>query len=352
MPTAASLFSGCGGDTLGMTSAGVDVLCYSELKEPMRNTHDKNFKTCELIGGDITKIKDDKMSEYENKLDFLFAGFPCQSFSHGGKKDNNDPRGQLFKEFVRMTKLSKPKIIIGENVKGLLSRKTNSGEKFIDVIIQAFAEIGYQCIYKVLKCSEYEVPQDRERLIIIGKRSDVEGELSFPNPSQKILNLKKIVEFDMNGAAKVNEEMFEGIPEECIMTNLENEETSNNVHPYLQRLIDTENPIYKGKQAGRFSFSFGKRSSPIFGEIIDVRQASKTIICTYDHQPRLFVPLKNKNGCFLRCLSPHELKQIQGFPKSFKLTGSVKEQVIQIGNAVPPPLIKGVTNHLKSFIKI
>jgi len=350
MPTAASLFSGCGGDTLGMSNADIDVICYSELKEPMRNTHDKNFKKCELLGGDVTKIKDDKMSEYENKLDFLFAGFPCQSFSHGGKKDNNDPRGQLFKEFVRMAKLSKPKIIIGENVKGLLSRKTNSGEKFIDVIVQAFAEIGYECIYKVLKCSDYGVPQDRERLIIIGKRSDLEIDLSFPTPKKQVLNLKKIVTFDMNGAAQVNEEMFEDIPEECIMTDLENEETSNNVHPYLQRLIDTENPVYKDKLAGRFSFSFGKRSSPIFGEIIDVRQPSKTIICTYDHQPRLFVPLKNKNGCFLRCLSPHELKQIQGFPKSFKLTGSTKEQVIQIGNAVPPPLIKAVTSHVKKIM--
>ena len=71
-------------------------------------------------------------------------------------------------------------------------------------------------------------------------------------------------------------------------------------------------------------FSFGKRISPIHCEIIDIRSPSKTIICTYDHQPRLFVPVKNKSGCYLRVILPDELKQIQGFPENYILKGKMK----------------------------
>ncbi len=74
-------------------------------------------------------------------------------------------------------------------------------------------------------------------------------------------------------------------------------------------------------------------------EIIDIRRTSKTIICTYDHQPRLYVPLRNANGNFIRCILPDELKQIQGFPSDFILTGNIKNMITQIGNAVPPPLV-------------
>ena len=72
--------------------------------------------------------------------------------------------------------------------------------------------------------------------------------------------------------------------------------------------------------------SFGKRISPIHGEIIDIRNPSKTIICSYDHQPRLYVPLKNKNGYFIRCILPDELKQIQGFPSDFEVCGNLKKK--------------------------
>ena len=72
----------------------------------------------------------------------------------------------------------------------------------------------------------------------------------------------------------------------------------------------------------------------------------KTIICTYDHQPRLFVPLQNKKGYFIRCILPDELKQIQGFPADFQLYGSKKEKIKQIGNAVPPPLITQIVTKI------
>ena len=92
--------------------------------------------------------------------------------------------------------------------------------------------------------------------------------------------------------------------------------------------------------------SFGKRKSGNHIEIIDLSKPSKTIICTYGHQPRLFVALQNKKGYFLRMLLPDELKQIQGFPENYIVNGTTSEKITQIGNAVPPPLIKLVVETL------
>ena len=125
---ALSLFSGCGGDTLGMNNAGLDVKWYSEIKKPFCKTHESNFPNSECIGTDITKIPDEKFKELKGKVKVIFAGFPCQSFSHAGKKRADDMRGQLYLDFVRATKNIEPEFIIGENVKGLLSRKTSTGE--------------------------------------------------------------------------------------------------------------------------------------------------------------------------------------------------------------------------------
>ena len=82
------------------------------------------------------------------------------------------------------------------------------------------------------------------------------------------------------------------------------------------------------------------------GEIIDIRKPSKTIICTYARQPRLFIIQQNKNNYYLRSLVVNELKQIQGFPIDYKLNGNTNDSIVQIGNAVPPPLIEQVVKTL------
>jgi DNA (cytosine-5)-methyltransferase 1 len=347
MNAGCSLFSGCGGDCVGMKTAGVDVKYYVELSERFCETHDANFDSCERIGNDIKQIPDEKFAALRGRLKVLVAGFPCQSFSNGGKKDANDSRGQLFREFVRATRLSQPEYIIGENVKGLLTRKTSEGELFIDVIIEEFRKIGYECAHKVLRADDYGVPQKRERLIIIGKRGDVDAVLKFPESTDEKKNLESIVKFDMTGACKVPDDMFEklGVPEECVLKGTRRMSGSE-PHPYLNRLIRQETVEWKGKKF-EYPFSFGKRDSPIHAEIIDIRKPCKTIICTYARQPRLFIPMRNyRNESYLRCLLPDELKQIQGFPKEYKLCGTVTEQIIQIGNAIPPPLITNVCDTL------
>jgi len=396
---AISLFSGLGGDTLGLEQAGCRVVAYNELKPKFCESHEANFPDSKLIYieddskddkskksskskkiHDITKISDNhiKTNEYlkhhvsEANIDVLFAGFPCQGFSNAGKKKENDPRNTLFKEFHRIANLINPDIIIGENVKGLLSRKTHENIPYIYVIEEEFKKIGYDVIYDVFKLEEYGVPQKRERLIILGVKHDNKygwkAQFPLPTSHKSDMNLKDIIVFNMTGAIKVPDDLFIEceIPDECILTDLDNNEDEHNEicetldkktnmlvkkrkitertpHPYLISKLEADelDRTYSGITHDKL-FSFGKRESPIHCEIIDIRKPSKTIICTYDHQPRLFVPLRNQNGDYLRMLLPDELKQIQGFPKDYIVKGNTKEQITQIGNAVPPPLIKAI----------
>ena len=285
----------------------------------------------------------------------------CQGFSQAGKKLPDDPRNTLFREFLRATKLIEPSYIIGENVSGLLTRKTASGEKYIDVIVKSFEDIGYKVKYSVFKCEEYGVPQLRRRLILVGVKDTIPGEYTFPKPTTLTpLGLSDIVEFDMHGAIEIKPDVFDmsTLPPECVLTDMDNDEREKShgepgaPHPYLRLKVNMETskgekikPEWKGKQF-KSLVSFQKRDSPIHIEIVDIRNPSKTIICTYGHQPRLFVPLRNKHGYFIRMLLPDELKQIQGFPKDYKLTGNVSNQIKQIGNAVPPPLIENIVRPL------
>lgn len=354
---AISLFSGLGGDSLGLKQAGCAVIAYNEIKPKFCESHQANFPTCELIQDgniiDIAKISDACFTKYKGKTDILFAGFPCQGFSNAGQKKDNDPRNTLFREFLRATTLLEPAMIIGENVKGLLSKKTEqNGVAYIDVIVAEFEKLGYQVKFQVCKTDQYNVPQKRERLIIIGtKKNNPYGWVpTFPEPQKNKPNLKHIVTYDMAGSVKVAPAMFKGIPKECILTNMSdktNYADNNKAHPYLLSKLnaDEEKRTYNDKLHETL-FSFGKRDSPIHCEIVDIRQPAKTIICSYDHQPRFFVPLQNASGTYLRMLLPVELKQIQGFPADYKVLGNVKEQITQIGNAVPPPLIKAIVEHM------
>ena len=349
---AISLFSGMGGDSLGIKLAGLNLIAYSEWEKEMIDTHELNFPNSKLLGdGDITKTTDSEFLKYENKIDLIFAGFPCQGFSHAGKKLPDDPRNTLFREFLRSTKLIKPKYIIGENVKGLLSRKTLDKELYIDIIKNEFIKIGYDIWYKVYMCSKLDigVPQNRERLIIVGIRSDLNKTFNFPEENNnKKGNLKNIVKFNMKGSLKVEPEYldfdFNDIPGECILSDMDNEEKENDPHPNLVQLAKKRDYVRKDKPRPH-RLHFGRRLD-VGGEIIDIRKPINTIICSYAHCPRFFVPLKNKNGNYLRTLLPEELKQIQGFPIDYKVSGNTSKQIKQIGNAVPPPLIEMIIREL------
>ena len=331
-PKALSLFAGCGGDTLGLERAGFDVVGFVEWDKNAAASHHHNFPDCIQLGGDITAIKDEQFAEYKSSVDLIFAGFPCQGFSHAGKKDPHDKRNHLFWEFLRAVQIIQPRWAIGENVKGLLTKKTPDGELVRDLIVREFNHIGYHMTTKVLKMTNYGVPQKRERLFFVGWRADVIDSYVWPREisEEKQLSLVDIIEPDMKNtiafdATHMGPIQYVRVPDD--------QKPDNNPHKYLQLLLE------------RKLLSYAKRVSPHHGEIIDISRPAKTIICTYQRQPRLFVPLQNARGTYLRTLNVRELQQLQGFPKEFTLIGTTVIQ--QIGNAVPPNAVTEIAREIR-----
>ena len=349
---AISLFSGCGGDTLGLERAGYKVVAFSEFNKAAIASHLENFPDSEHIvepvskSPDITKIPNTVFQKYRD-IDIIFAGFPCQGFSRGGKRKSSDPRNQLFQQFVRATSQIKPRYIIGENVTGLVSMKSGPNEDdplMLDIIRQAFREIGYELTYKVLEGVEYGVPQKRKRILLVGwdtSRSTLDtasfwASVSAHGASKTLPTMRSFVTNSMDGAFLLTPQQ---LPENFrdYALDVPNDATPEGKHhPYVELKVTQR------------LLSCSKRDSPIHSEVINLDSPSKTIICTYDHQPRLLLGLKKANGhCYVRTLLPVELKQIQGFPADYIITGSHKEQVTQIGNAVPPALVEAVATVLK-----
>jgi DNA (cytosine-5)-methyltransferase 1 len=161
----ASLFSGCGGLDLGFIKSGFEVVWANDFFKEAVETYKKN------IGNHIcymeTLLKSQAM-KYLIILIFYLGGFPCQGFSVANtKRSMEDERNFLYKELLRLIKDKQPKFFVGENVKGLLSMQQG---KVINMIIDDFKALGYNVEYRLLKASDYGVPQNRERVVIIGNR--------------------------------------------------------------------------------------------------------------------------------------------------------------------------------------
>ena len=159
-----SLFTGIGGFELGIqqaTNGGWECVGYSEIDKYAIQTFEKNFPNIKNYG-DTTKIKPEELPDF----DLICGGFPCQAFSIAGKRRGfEDTRGTLFFDIARIIKVKRPKIVFLENVKGLLNH--NKGETF-RVIIQTLSELGYDVQWMVLNSKFFGVPQNRERVFIIG----------------------------------------------------------------------------------------------------------------------------------------------------------------------------------------
>ena len=162
--TVASVFSGCGGLDLGFIQQGFKVIWANDFFVEAVGTYRRNIGK-HIVYGDITNIPS---SEIPDKFDVFLGGFPCQGFSISNNGRNmKDKRNFLYLEMLRIIKDKKPKFFVAENVKGLLSME---GGRVINMIMEDFRKLGYKTDYKLLKASNYGVPQNRERVIIIGNR--------------------------------------------------------------------------------------------------------------------------------------------------------------------------------------
>ncbi len=294
------LFAGCGGFSHGFLKAGYDIVAFVEQWQPAIKTFQKNHPHAKLLGTDITKIPYEEIKPYENKIDVIIGGPPCQGFSLCGKRDPKDKRNKLYKQFLRFVNVINPQLVVMENVPSLLSMKDADGELFISKIFRDFNELNYSVCYKILSASDYGVAQNRRRLIIVARKIKY-----FP---YKLQERKKTVM-----------EAIEGLPKEI------------NGHVVFETKEETIEKFKNLKQ--------GEKLSPTFNfsrQRLHADKPSKTVTT----KPTFIHPYEN------RFLTPRELARLQSFPDDFIFCGSKTAMVKQIGNAVPPLLSEAIAKKI------
>jgi DNA (cytosine-5)-methyltransferase 1 len=296
------LFCGCGGMSKGLTDAGLNVIAGIDIWDKAVESYNKNYHH-KAYCADLTQLPPEKFNELYNKenknVDILVGGPPCQSFSIAGKRDKNDPRNALFMEYVKYLDYFKPKAFIMENVIGMLSKKTANGENVIDIIMEQLNR-NYNCIINKLYASDYEVPQNRRRTIIIGIRKDLN---ILPNEPEPIIK-----------------SVQDRIPVKRIL--IPKEEVDKKYYLSEKALAGIENKKNVNKEKG---FGFG-------AQILDFDKPSYTIPARYWKDG--YDALVKYNEKEIRRLTIIELKRIQSFPDNYIIDGSNKDIIMQIGNAV------------------
>lgn len=184
-PRLVSLFSGCGGLDLGFYRAGFEVVWANDFDSDAQAVYSLNFGEGQIDPRDILTVGVEDIPD----CDILTAGFPCQPFSNAGnRKGVHDSRGMLYKECLRIIETKMPKVIVFENVRGLLSTKYIDGHNLAEVImkdLEAMNDIGYNVVYRLVNASDYGVPQNRYRVIFVGIRRDLGKAFEFPDKLPK-----------------------------------------------------------------------------------------------------------------------------------------------------------------------
>jgi DNA (cytosine-5)-methyltransferase 1 len=313
------LFCGCGGLTKGLVDAGLNVIAGIDIWSKAVESYNKNYEHnayCE----DLTKLTPQEFNEKYNKnnknINIIVGGPPCQSFSIAGKRDKNDPRNTLFMEYVKYLDYFKPEIFMMENVIGILSKKTMDGTKVIDIIMEQL-EQHYNCIITKLYASDFEVPQNRRRTIIIGIRKDLE--ITPREPIPIIMSIEN------------------RIPVKHVLLPIEQIELSNFLSDKAIQGI-----INKKKKSKENGHGFG-------AQFLDLNKPSYTISARYwkDGYDALVKYDDNK----IRRLTIIELKRIQSFPDNYIICGSKKDIIMQIGNAVACKFAYHLGIHIKNIIR-
>ena len=313
--TSIELFAGAGGLALGIEQAGFNHIALNELDKSAAKTLSFNRPEWNVINEDIKNVE---FSSYSG-IDLLSGGFPCQAFSYAGKqKGMEEARGTLFYDFARAVKETNPKIFIAENVKGL---KTHDKGRTLETIVSVFKSLGYTILTpKVLKAINYNVPQKRERIFIVGIRSDLPAiDFSFPEPSDKILTL--------SDALKAGSLYDSDVPHSEGQSYSASKRDVLSLVPPGGCWRDLPVEIQKSYMMRSFYLSGGRTG---FARRIAWNEPSLTLTCSPAQ--------KQTERChpdLTRPFTIREYARIQTFPDNWEFIGSISNQYKQIGNAVP-----------------
>lgn len=324
------LFAGIGGIRKGFENAfddNISTVFVSEWDKYAQQTYALNFNDDFEISGDITKINEKDIPEF----DICLAGFPCQAFSLAGKRMGFDDdykglcRGTLFQDVVRICEYHKPSVIFCENVKGLAIH--DKGRTF-KVIKRAFEQIGYTVYDEILNSKDFGVPQNRERIYIVAFRNDIDSsDFTFPKQTNS---------------------------DTCIRDIMEEQEVS--VKYYLSTVyVDTLKKHKARHQSKGNGFGY---------EIRDLDGKAGAIVCggmgrernlIIDKRLTNFVPVThikgevNREG--IRKMTPREWSRLQGFPEDFKLQLADTHLYKQLGNSVTVTVIEEIAKEIRKVLE-
>lgn len=315
--TSVELFAGAGGLALGMEKAGFHHLLLNEFDHSACETLRANRPDWKVVEGDVHNVD---FTPLRGKVDFLSGGFPCQAFSYAGKRLGfEETRGTLFFELARAVKEIKPRVFLGENVKGLYE---HDGGRTLQTIRNVIEELGYTLVEpKVLRAIQYDVPQKRERLILVAIRNDLAKDVVFkwPSVAKKVRTLRDAfykgelypVDTPPSDGQKYPEKkrvVMDLVPEGGDWRNLPPE-------------------IAEEYMKGSYHLGGGKTG---MARRLSMDEPSLTLTCApAQKQTERCHPYET------RPLTVREYARIQTFPDDWTFRGNLSAQYKQIGNAVP-----------------
>lgn len=320
--TSIELFAGAGGLALGLEQAGFEHLALSEISPDACLTLRTNRPEWNVIEGDVARID---FSEYAHRVDLVSGGFPCQAFSMAGKRMGfGDTRGTLFAQFVRCVKETNPRMVLFENVKGLVSHDKG---RTLATIIHSFEEAGYDLRWRILNASLLGVGQKRERIVGVGIRRDLlenamadEGfPFSFPVYEDHVTTLADVLK---------------DVPESPGVSYSERKKAILELVPPGGCWVDLPDETAKKYLGKAYETSGGKRG-------MARRIAWNEPCLTLTTSPSQ----KQTERCHpdeTRPFTTREYARIQSFPDDWEFCGGVGSVYRQIGNAVPVEMARRI----------
>lgn len=326
--TSVELFAGAGGLALGLEKAGFSHLLLNEKDKYACQTLRFNRPTWQVVEKDVAEID---FKPYFGKVDLLSGGFPCQAFSYAGKREGfADIRGTMFFQFARAVEEMKPKMILGENVKGLA---THDNGRTLKTIVQTLTDLGYVILPpKVLNAVNFNVPQKRERITIVEIRSDLIDRIDFHYPIES----KTI--YTVKDALKKGSLFESDVPESIGQSYSEVKRKVLDLVPQGGCWRHLPEDVAKAYMKGSYFLGGGKTG---MARRLSWGEPCLTLTCS---------PAQNQTErCHpeqTRPLTVREYARIQTFPDDWQFQGAMLQQYKQIGNAVPVNLAYAIGSAL------
>ncbi|MDB9488191.1 DNA cytosine methyltransferase [Dolichospermum circinale CS-537/01] len=368
-PIAVDLFAGAGGMTLGFEQAGFDVLASVEIDPIHCAIHQFNFPFWTVLCKSVEETTGEEIrnsSQIANQeIDVVFGGPPCQGFSLIGKRSFDDPRNSLVFHFIRLVRELQPKFFVLENVKGMTVGKH---KEFIAEIISQFFKSGYQvnANYQVLNAANYGVPQNRDRLFLLGSRQNIE----LPKYPEKITfpGQKSPTVWDALQDLPVIENYPELYQQDWIITEfsnlsnyakkLRNLKIVKNNYSY-QRQYD-HNLLTSSLRSKHSPESMERFASTPHGKIESISRFHKldphglcnTLRAGTPSNKGAFTSPRPIHPFIPRCITVREAARLHSYPDWFRFHPTKWHGFRQIGNSVPPLLAQAVGEEIIQVLDI